>query len=584
MIVLLFHLYSSIYVVFMIVEYIQGYQWFTSMKINVYLLIIILVKKMFFQKNPYYILKRGGNAADAAVAIAAALAVTEPQSTGPGGDAFCLFYNGNTGEIRGINGSGRSARAQTLDFLEGRGYTAEAPPSPFDALNVTVPGAPACWCDTVQLFGSHKLSLQEVLSGAADLAEVGFPVAEVTAHHWAKCVAALRDDGKELGGDLLIDGRAPRSGQVFRNSNLAQTLKELGERGKPAFYQGRVAQAIVDIINQNGGIMTLDDLSSHDSEVITPISTEYKGVRLWEPPPNSQGLAALLLLNILENFPLKAAGHNSSDYIHVLVEAVRLALTDAQCYLGDPDHVTVPLETLLDKSYSRQRAQRISTDRAMEEVEPGLTTGSDTVYFCVIDSQGNACSFINSVYKGFGSGLVPKDCGFSLQNRGACFSLRRNHNNCVSGGKRPYHTIIPALLTNSATKSQKPRLLAALGVMGAFMQSQGHVQVLLNMLEFGMNPQQALDSPRVYVEYDQKTGQWLVNLEEGVGQEVAEELRRRGHNVSWPITGHQRSVFGWGQIITVGDWWNPSVNQADHPSRVLWAGSDPRADGCAQGY
>ncbi|XP_074525124.1 glutathione hydrolase-like YwrD proenzyme isoform X2 [Halichoeres trimaculatus] len=507
------------------------------------------------------ILKRGGNAADAAVAIAAALAVTEPLSTGPGGDAFCLFYNEHTREIRGINGSGRSPKAQTLDFLEGRGYTAEAPPSPFDALNITVPGAPACWCDTVKLFGSHKLSLREVLSGAVELAEVGFPVAEVAAHHWATSVATLRDNGKELGGDLLIDGHAPKCGQVFKNPSLARTLRELGELGKPAFYQGRVAQAIVDIISQNGGIMTLDDLSSHDSEVITPISTEYKDVRLWEPPPNSQGLAALLLLNILENFPLKAAGHNSPDYIHVLVEATRLAQTDAMSYLGDPDHVTIPSETLLDKSYSCQRAQHIS-----------------------MDSEGNACSFVNSIYTGFGSGLIPKDCGFSLQNRGAFFSLQRNHINCVAGGKRPYHTIIPALLTDSATESQKPRLLAALGVMGAFMQPQGHVQVLLNMLEFGMNPQQALDAPRVFVQYDNKTNEWSVNLEEGVDEGVADELRRRGHKVNWPITGHKRSRFGRGQIITVGDWWNLSVGQSRPPTRVLWAGSDPRGDGCAQGY
>ncbi|KAM3618955.1 uncharacterized protein V6R79_000956 [Siganus canaliculatus] len=526
------------------------------------------------------ILKRGGNAADAAVAMAAALAVTEPCSTGPGGDAFCLFYDGKTREIQGINGSGRSPRAQTLDLLEGRGYTAGSPPSPFDALNVTVPGAPACWCDAVQRFGSHKLSLQEVLSGAVELAEVGFPVAEVAAHHWANWVAALRDAGKELGGDLLIDGQAPKCGQIFRNPALARTLKALGEQGKAAFYQGRVARAIVDVINQNGGVMTLDDLSSHDSEVISPISTEYKGVRLWEPPPNSQGLAALLLLDILGNFPLRAAGHNSADYIHVLVEAVRLTLTDSLRHLADPDHVTVPLETLLDKSYSRQRAQRISMDRAMEEVEPGLMAGSDTVYFCVIDSEGNACSFVNSTYMGFGSGLVPEDCGFSLQNRGASFTLHRNHVNCVAGAKRPFHTIIPALVTDS---SEKPQLLAALGVMGALMQPQGHVQVLLNMLEFGMNPQQALDAPRVYVHYDRRTERWSVHLEEGVDQEVAEELRRRGHEVTWPVTGHKRSQFGRGQVITVGDWWNPSVNQAD-AVRVLWAGSDPRGDGCAQGF
>ncbi|XP_068600009.1 glutathione hydrolase-like YwrD proenzyme [Brachionichthys hirsutus] len=530
------------------------------------------------------ILKRGGNAADAAVAMAAALAVTEPASTGPGGDAFCLFYNGDTGEIRGINGSGRSPRAQTLDFLEGCGYTVEAPPSPFDALNVTVPGAPACWCDTVQLFGSQKLSLQEVLSGAVDLAEEGFPVAEVAACQWAMSAAALKDAGKELGRGLLINGHAPKSGQIFRNPSLAQTLKELGGRGKPGFYQGRVAQAIVDVIHENGGVMTLDDLSSHKSEVISPLSTEYKGVRLWETPPNSQGLVALLLLNILENFPLKAVGHNSSDYIHVLVEAVRLTVKDASRYLGDPEHVTIPVETLLEKSYSRQRAQHISMDRTMQQVEPGLPTGSDTVYFCVIDSQGNACSFANSTYMGFGSGLVPKDCGFSLQNRGANFTLLQNHFNCVAGGKRPFHTIIPALLTESEPKSQKPRLLAAFGVMGAFMQPQGHIQVLLNMLEFGMNPQQALDAPRVYVHYDQEAEEWLVNLEEGVNQKVAEDLRKRGHKVIGPITGHKRAVFGRGQIIAVGDWWNPVVNQADHPTMVLWAGSDPRGDGCAQGY
>ncbi|KAM4739730.1 glutathione hydrolase-like YwrD proenzyme isoform 3-T3 [Anableps anableps] len=508
------------------------------------------------------ILKRGGNAADAAVAIAAALAVTEPCSTGLGGDAFCLFYNGNTGEIRGINGSGHSPRALTLDFLEGLGYSAEAPPSVFDALNVTVPGAPACWCDTVQLFGSQKLSMQEVLSGAVDLAEEGFPVVEVTAYHWTKWVAALGESGKELGGDLLIGGDSPKHGQVFKNTAMAQTIKELGERGKPAFYQGRVAQAIVDVINQNGGVMTLEDLSSHGSEVVSPISTEYKGVRLWELPPNGQGLVALLLLNILENFPqLKAGGHNSSDYIHVFVEAVRLAQTDAFRYLGDPTHVTVPLESLLAKSHSQERAQHIS-----------------------MDSQGNGCSFVNSTYMGFGSGLVPKDCGFSLQNRGANFSLQRGHINCVAGGKRPYHTIIPALLTDSLTSSEKPQLLAALGVMGAFMQPQGHIQVLLNMVEFGMNPQQALDAPRVFVQYDDKTDQWLVNLEEGIDQEVAVELRRRGHRVNWPVTGHERAQFGRGQIITVGDWWNHSITQTNSPSRVLWAGSDPRADGCAQGY
>lgn len=400
--------------------------------------------------------------------------------------------------------------------------------------------------------------------------------------HW---VDALRHAGKELGSDLLVDGRAPSHGQIFRNPALARTLRELGKGGKQSFYQGRVAQAIVDVIQQNGGVMTLDDLSSHDSEVVTPISTDYKGVCVWEPPPNSQGLAALLLLNILENLPLKEAGHNSPDYVHLLVEAVRLTLTDALHNISDPNHVTIPLESLLDKGKSRQRAQQISMDRTREVVMPSVAMQGDTVYFCVVDCQGNACSFVNSNYMGFGSGLVPQDCGFSLQNRGASFSLRRNHSNCVAGGKRPYHTIMAALVTGPpVSEAHKPRLLAALGVMGAMMQPQGHAQVLLNMLEFGMDPQQALDAPRVYVEYDQKADQWLVHLEEGFGQEVSEELRRRGHRVHWPITGFNRSRFGRGQIITVDDWWNPSVRQAAHPTRVLWAGSDPRADGCAQGY
>uniref|UniRef100_A0A3Q2Z448 Putative gamma-glutamyltransferase YwrD n=1 Tax=Hippocampus comes TaxID=109280 RepID=A0A3Q2Z448_HIPCM len=501
------------------------------------------------------VLKRGGNAADAAVAIAAALAVTEPCSTGPGGDAFCLFFNSDTGEIRGINGSGRSPKGLTLEFLKGRKYCAETPPPVFDALNVTVPGAPACWCDTIQMFGSHKLSLREVLNGAVELAEVGFPVAEITAHGWTHWVAELRNAGKELGGDLLIDGHPPKQGQVFRNPALARTLKELGEHGKAAFYQGRVAQAIIDIIVQHGGVMTLDDLTiSHTSTSVTNISL----------------------------------GHNSADYIHILVEAIRLAQTDAKSYVGDPDHVTIPLQSLLEKKCSSQRAQLINMDRCLHshghQEKKGRVKESDTVYFCVVDCQGNACSFINSTFMGFGTGLVPKDCGFSLQNRGASFSLHQNSVNCVAGGKRPYHTIIPALLTDCASESQKPQLLASLGVMGALMQPQGHIQVLLNMLEFGMNPQQALDSPRIFVEYDLKENQWSVNLEEGINQEVAEVLRRRGHKVNWPVIGHKRSQFGRGQIITIGDWWNPSASHNDHPTRVLWAGSDPRSDGCAMGF
>ncbi|XP_062306217.1 glutathione hydrolase-like YwrD proenzyme [Osmerus eperlanus] len=525
------------------------------------------------------ILKKGGNAADAAVAMAAVLAVTEPCSTGIGGDSFCLFYDASTGNVRGLNGSGRTPRAQTIDFLEGRGYSVSNPPPPFHALNVTVPGAAACWSDTVSLFGSQQLSLQEVLRPAAKLALVGFPVAEVTAYHWAKWVATMRAAGREVGSDFLINGQAPNHGQVFRNPALSRTFQLLGQQGKAGIYSGGVAGAIVDVIRENGGVMTPEDLGSHDSQEITPISTDYKGVRLWEPPPNGQGMAALIALNILENFPVKELGHNSASYLHVVAEALKLSLTDTMHYCGDPDHVTMPLKGLLAKDYSHQRSQIINMERARGEVERGVPTGSDTVYFCVVDGQGNACSLVNSNYMGFGTGLVPEGCGFSLQNRGASFSLDRNHGNCIAGGKRPYHTIMAAMLTDSASG----RLLCSLGVMGAFMQPQGHVQVLLNMCEFGMDPQQALDAPRVFVQHDPTGRLWNINLEEGVDQGVAEDLRRRGHAVNWPISGHERSKFGRGQVISVGDWWNKAVHQ-DPGIRVLWAGSDARGDGCAQGF
>ncbi|KAL1022869.1 hypothetical protein UPYG_G00033530 [Umbra pygmaea] len=519
------------------------------------------------------ILKRGGNAADSAVAMAAALAVTEPCSTGIGGDSFCLFYDANTRQVHGLNGSGRAPGAQTLDLLEGRGFSESNPIPSFHALNVTVPGAAACWCDTVRLFGSQKLSLQDVLGPATDLALRGFPVAEVTAHNWAKWNHRMREAGRELGGDFLMKNKAPKHGQLFLNPHLAQTFQELGQHGKAGFYEGKVAKAIVDVIVQNGGVMSLEDLRSHESQEIKPIHTDYRGVRLWEVPPNGQGMAALMALNILENFPIKKMGHNSAMYLHVLAEALKLSLAETFQYCADPNHVNVPLEDLLSKTHSLQLSHAIHMDRASVVAEHGVTKGSDTVYFTVVDGQGNACSFVNSNYMGFGTGLVPQSCGFSLHNRGASFSLDRRHGNCWVPGKRPYHTIIPALLTDPVSG----RLLCSLGVMGAFMQPQGHVQVLLNILEFGMNPQQALDAPRMYVQRDDDAQQWCVNLEQGVDQDVAENLEKRSHVVRWPITGHDRCQFGRGQIISVGDWWNLSTYEAEPTVRVLWAGSDPRA-------
>ncbi|KAI1891568.1 hypothetical protein AGOR_G00145130 [Albula goreensis] len=435
------------------------------------------------------VLKRGGNAADAAVAVAAALNVTEPCSTGIGGDCFCLFYDAHTGQVRGLNGSGRAPRALTLALLGSRGFSEAHRPQAFHALNVTVPGAAACWCDTVQLFGSKKLMLGDVLQPAVELAERGFPVTEVTAHHWAKWKKTLETAGKEMGGDFLIDSQPPKHGQVFTNPALARTFQELALHGKSGFYEGKIAEAIVDVIGQNEGVLSLEDLKSHDSTEVTPLFTDYKGVRLWECPPNGQGMAALIALNILEHFPLKDMGHNTSSYLHILAEALKLSLADTLHFCTDPDKVKVPVEGLLSKEYSHQRAQLISVQQAGVNAH-GAPPGSDTVYFTVVDKEGNACSFVNSNYMGFGTGLVPRGCGFTLHNRGACFSLDRGHGNCVGPGKRPYHTIMPALLTDTGSG----QLLASFGVMGAMMQPQGHVQVLLNILEFGMNPQQALDA------------------------------------------------------------------------------------------
>ncbi|XP_028855809.1 uncharacterized protein LOC114801719 [Denticeps clupeoides] len=523
------------------------------------------------------ILKRGGNAADAAVAVAAALNVTEPCSTGLGGDAFCLFYDAQTGRVCGLNGSGRTPKAQTLELMESLGYNVSNPPHAYHALNVTVPGAAACWCDTVRQFGSEKLTMAEILKPAIDLALRGFPVAEVTAHHWAKWT---EQSGKELGAELLIDKHTPKHGQVFTNPHLAKTLQEISSHGKAGFYQGRVAEAIVKVIKENGGVMCLEDLRSNSSSEVTPIFTDYKSVRLWEIPPNGQGMAALIALNILENFLIKEMGHNSASYLHVLAEALKLSLGDTFHYCADPDKVNIPLDGLLAKDYGQRRAELIHMARARADGEHGTPTGSETVYFSLVDGEGNACSFVNSNYMGFGTGLVPQNCGFSLQNRGTCFSLDTNHGNCIGPQKRPYHTIIPALLTDA----ESGRLLCSFGVMGGFMQPQGHVQVLLNMLEFGMNPQEALDAPRVLLHYSEAAQRWQFNLEAGIEEGVADELRRRGHAVCWPVAGHDRAQFGRGQVIAIGDWWDPSASAPATPTRVLWAGSDPRADGCAVGY
>lgn len=503
-------------------------------------------------------LERGGTAADAAVAAAAALNVTEPTSTGIGGDCFALYYEASTGEVTALNGSGRAPAALTLDLLREQGFIDGLPP--FHAHTVTVPGACAGWCDLVARHG--RLTMAEVLEPAIRLAEEGFPVEPLTAYFWAR--GAERQLANAPGGhELTIDGRAPRPGEIFRNPGLARTFRLVAEGGAEAFYRGEIAQAIAQAVQEAGGVLTVEDLAEHQSTWDQPVSIEYRGIRVWECPPNGQGLAALLALNILEGFDLAALDPLSPDRLHLLIEALRLAFADARWYVADPAFSPAPLEALLSKDYAAARRRAIDPARAQADVRRGApVAASDTVYLAVVDAEGNACSFINSNYMGFGTGIVPRGWGFSLQNRGHNFSLDPAHPNALAPRKRPYHTIIPALATRPDGS-----LYACFGVMGGFMQPQGHVQVLTALVDDGLDPQAALDRPRLCL--TEGTPESVVALEEGIPETTARKLEAMGHPVT-TVSGQARALFGRGQVILL-----------EAETGVRWAGSDPRADGCA---
>jgi gamma-glutamyltranspeptidase/glutathione hydrolase len=507
------------------------------------------------------ILMRGGNAADAAVAAAAALNVTEPTSTGLGGDCFALFYEASTKRVSALNGSGRAPAGLTLERLHGEGFSDSLPP--FHAHTVTVPGAAAGWCDLVARHG--RLSMADVLAPAIRLAEEGFPVAPLTAYFWAR--GAERQLSRSMGGrELTIEGRGPRVGEIFRNPALGTTMRAIADGGKDAFYRGAIAEGIAAAVRQSGGVMTVEDLADHTSTWEEPIYADYGPVRLVECPPNGQGLTALIALNILSQFDLPPDGL-SAGRLHLIIEALRLAFADTRWYVSDPAFNKLPVEALLSAEYARERAALIQPDAASPDYQQGApAAGSDTVYLSVVDGEGNACSFINSNYMGFGTGIVPVGTGFSLQNRGHNFSLDPAHPNRLEPRKRPYHTIIPAM----ATRVKDGSLYASLGVMGGFMQPQGHVQVLLNLVVDGLDPQAALDRPRLCIEDGAAGGQ--VALETGIPVEVMADLAAMGHPVR-PVSGHERALFGRGQIIT-----------RDPGSGVLCGGSDPRADGCAIGF
>lgn len=516
------------------------------------------------------ILTQGGNAADAAIATAAALNVTEPTSTGIGGDCFALYYHADTRKISALNGSGRAPAALTLERLRREGLTDCLPEQalpPYHPYTITVPGACAGWCDLVNHHG--HLSMEAVLAPAIRLADEGFPVAPLTAYHWERGVERQLRNAPG-GQELMIDGRAPRPGEIFRNPGLARTLRKVAEGGKEAFYLGEIAEGIATVVKQAGGCLNINDLAAHRSTWEKPISTSYRGLRIWECPPNGQGLAALLSLNILGSFDL-ATNPLSTERLHLEIEALRLAFADTNWYVADPAFDPAPVEWLLSNEYAAQRRKLIDLERATLDQRHGIPiSSSDTVYLSVVDAQGNACSFINSNYMGFGTGIVPSGWGFSLQNRGHNFRMDPQHPNALAPNKRPYHTIIPAMATrdlnSGITGAHIQELYASFGVMGGFMQPQGHLQVLTALIDDDLDPQSALDRPRFCITGGEAGGR--VALETGIPSAVMADLAQMGHPV-YPVSGQDRAIFGRGQIILRDS------------AGVLWGGSDPRADGCA---
>lgn len=500
-------------------------------------------------------LMNGGNAIDAAVATAAALNVVEPMSTGVGGDLFSLIWLAKEKRVVALNASGRAPAAAAIEDVIKAGYTSIPNTSAFA---VSVPGTVNGWDTILREYGTMPLS--EVMKPAIRYAEEGFPVSDIVAYQWQRDVDKLKLHPS--GSEMLLNGDAPSEGDIFYMPNLAKVLRGIAEGGPKAFYNGEVAEKIARYIQELGGWMTTEDLAKDAPTWDEPISTDYRGVTCWECPPNGQGLIALLAMNIVEGMDIRGMGSQSPEAYHHMIEAMRLSFADGLQYIADPRKNYVPIEELLSKSYAQERRGLINQDRAMSSVDFGkIPAIHDTVYLSAVDEEGNACSFINSLFAGFGSGLVVPGTGIALQNRAALFSLNPDHPNALVPGKRPFHTIIPAM----ATKDDE--LWLSYGVMGGFMQAQGHLQVISNMVDFNMGPQQAIDALRFSVGFDGD-----VTLEEGVDPAVIKELEDKGHTVSLR-EGYSRVTMGGAQVIER----NPETG-------VLTGASEPRKSGSAVGW
>ena len=514
------------------------------------------------------ILKAGGSAVDAAIAANAMLGLVEPTCNGIGCDLFALVWDARTQRLYGLNASGRSPKGLTLATLRERlkAEGLERLP-PLGPLPVSVPGAVDGWFELHAKFG--RLPMKTLLTPAIRSAREGHPVSELIAYYWARSLPRL---GKFPGfrEQMTLDGQAPKKGEIWKNPNLANTLEALAKGGRKAFYQGRIAHTIADYVQAQGGYLSYEDLASHRSEWVEPVSTSYRGYEVWELPPNSQGIAALQMLNLLEAYDLAKAGFGSPEHLHWFIEAKKIAFEDRARFYADPAFNQLPVAGLISKAYAEQRRKLLDPGKAAKRIEvgnPALRQG-DTIYLTTADAEGNMVSLIHSNYRGMGSGMTPPGLGFVLQDRGEMFSLEDGHANVYAPGKRPFQTIIPAFIS----KDGKPWV--SFGVMGGDMQPQGHVQIVLNLIDFGMNLQEAGDAPRIYhTGSSEPTGELMsdggvVNLESGIPAESVRSLLDKGHRLGWDLGG-----YGGYQAI-----------QRDPSTGVYYGASESRKDGMAAGY
>ena len=506
------------------------------------------------------ILKQGGTAVDAAIAANIALGLMEPTGNGIGGDLFAIVWDAKNKKLHGLNASGPAPKNISIDYFKQQGLTKI--PS-YGPLPVTVPGAVDGWVKLHERFG--KLKFASLFEPTIEYAIKGFPITETIAYYLDRSQKRF-ENYPNFNEVWVKNGKMPQKGEIFKNPQLASTLKTIAENGREGFYEGPIAQTMVEFIQSQGGFLSYDDLAGFHSEWTPPVSSNYRGYDVWELPPNGQGIAALQILNILENYDLKAMGLYSSEYIHLFTETKKIVFADRAKYYADPNFADIPVKELISKSYAKERAKLIDLNSVSATDEPGILKSGDTIYLTVADQYGNMVSLIQSNYRGMGSGMMPPGLGFMLQDRGELFSLDINHRNALLGGKRPFHTIIPAFVT----KEGKPFM--SFGVMGGATQPQAHAQIIINMVDFGLNLQEAGDAPRiVHSGSSQPTDEIMkdggtLSLETGFGKIIEDELAAKGHTIKY-----EKGIFGGYQAIMFKD-------------GVYYGASETRKDGQAAGY